>query len=121
MLASRKLNQAQSGALGHYNSPLDATRMLFTTENNGCVWKYTSDAYSAFQPSEMNASPLTFSSYVFIYLFITPRWHHEMVDFCCEWEIRLPLTTLTFRALLVQMGCTFGKVSPSSFPEMQEI
>lgn len=70
MLASRKLNQAQSSALRHYNSPLDAMRMLFTTENNGCVWKYTSDAYSAFQPSEMNASPLILSSCVFIYLFI---------------------------------------------------
>lgn len=120
MLASRKLNQAQSNALRHYNSPLDAMRMLFTTENNGCVWKYTSDAYSAFQASEINASVLILSSCVFIYL-LPPHWHHEMVDICCKRESRLPLTTLTFHVPLLQMGCTFEKVSPSSFPEMQEI
>lgn len=95
-----------------FNAPLDTIRMLFTTENNGCVWKYTSDTYNAFQASEMNLSQHILSGCLFVCLFIyslPPCCHREMVDFCCEWESCLPLATLTFQTPQVQWDILLGK------------
>lgn len=95
------VTQVLHNALSQFNSTLGNRRMLFTTQNNGCIWKRTTDACSEFQASEMNPALHILNSLMFIYLFIfhyPPRCHH---DFYCEWESLLCFTTFTFQTPIV--------------------
>lgn len=64
------VTQVLHNALSRFNSTLGNRRMLFSTQNNGCIWKRTADACSEFQASEMNPALHILSSFMFIYLFI---------------------------------------------------
>lgn len=118
------VTQVLHNALRQFNSTLGNTRMLFTTQNNGCIWKHTTDACSEFQASEMNPALHILSSLMFIYLFIfslpspLPSWNGWFL----LWMRKPPLPhNLHLSDTCSVDGVYFWEVSPCSFPEMQEI
>lgn len=117
------VTQVLHNALSQFNSTLGNRRMLFTTQNNGCIWKGTADACSEFQASEMNPALHILSSSMFIYLFFSlpsplPSWNGWFL----LWMRKPPLPhNLHLSDTYSVDGVYFWEVSPCSFPEMQEI